>query len=177
MWVLDAAWCVPVTVSGKKGRYLLRWGEPSCGSVESVQTTSMLPGFGKPARNVGGRGVHRQPYLFAPTCGPHSCGVHLLSMYGPGMFPIPERETLGNGRCLEARVSSDLLSLARQRVQGDKRSLKLWPSRRAFERTLERRAFRVIRPPPIGCAFCGGGFFGFKFLGEGGYFEGLQESK
>lgn len=27
--------------------------------------------------------------------------------------------------------------------------------------------------PPAGRAFCGGGFFGFRFLGEGGYFEGL----
>lgn len=27
--------------------------------------------------------------------------------------------------------------------------------------------------PPAGRAFWGGGFFGFRFLGEGGYFEGL----
>lgn len=29
--------------------------------------------------------------------------------------------------------------------------------------------------PPVGRAFCGDGFFGFRFLGDGGYFEGLGE--
>lgn len=29
--------------------------------------------------------------------------------------------------------------------------------------------------PTARSAFCGDGFFGFRFLGEGGYFEGLGE--
>jgi hypothetical protein len=63
--------------------------------------------------------VDRQPGLFAPSSGAHSCNVYLL--FGVSTrhhFPIPER--LGNRLCLEARVSSDLLSLARQCAGGQK---------------------------------------------------------
>lgn len=51
--------------------------------------------------------------------------------------------------------------------------MKLWPSQRAVRGPWTEEPSCLFRLPPIGCAFWGGGFFGFKFLGEGGYFEGL----
>lgn len=128
----------------------------------------------KCSRSPGARGVCLQApgplcSLFWFTLRQQSAAA--FSAAARHRFPLLQEDRFEKGLCLEPSVSSHLHSRVRQ-CPGGLQATEAVASQRALGGPWTEEPSCVSRRPPIGCAFCAGGVFGFKFLGEGGYFEG-----